>query len=211
LSKHDKIIPIELLQICRGQSLWKGVHLILFYKRKVYIICYNKIGQTIPKEIKEKVLDQSLFGIPTTANAMCNGIGYGSVYRIIESSKSKILDLDVFRAVAVKMYKDGLSLSDVASGIRIKNFLLQMGSSEIEMERLLMDIDIHSFKTNQTFSNFIKEIHEIHRFASGHGISIHQVDVYVEGKKKELQTLQIELDKLKSLILEKKIEYHGLG
>ena len=41
--------------------------------------------------------------------------------------------------------------------------------------------------------------------------SIHQVDVYVEGKKKELHTLQIELDKLKSLILEKKIEYHGLG
>ena len=35
--------------------------------------------------------------------------------------------------------------------------------------------------------------------------SIHQVDVYVEGKKKELQTLQIELDKLKSLILEKKV------
>ena len=169
------------------------------------------MGQRIPSEIKNKVLDSWLFGIPTNMIATCNGIGYGSVFRIIESSKSKIPDLDVFRAVAVKMYKDGLSLSDVASGIRIKNFLLQMGSSEIEMERLLTDIDIHSFKTNQTFSNFIKEIHEIHRFASGHGISIHQVDVYVEGKKKELQTLQIELDKLKSLILEKKIEYHGLG
>ena len=106
--------------------------------------------------------------------------------------------------------QQGLSLNDVASGIRIKNFLEQMGSSEIEMERLLTDIDIHSFKTNQTFSNFIKEIHEIHRFASGHGISIHQVDVYVEGKKKELQTLQIELDKMKSLILRKRIEYRGL-
>ena len=169
------------------------------------------LGRRIPKEIKYKVLNQWLYGIPTNMIPTCNGIGYGSVYRIIESSKSKIPDLDVFRAVAVKIRQDGLGLSDVASGIRIKNFLLQMGSSEIEMERLLMDIDIHSFKTNQTFSNFIKEIHEIHRFASGHGISIHQVDVYVEGKKKELQTLQIELDKLKSLILQKRFEYHGLG
>lgn len=85
-----------------------------------------------------------------------------------------------------------------------------MGSSEIEMERLLTDIDIHSFKTNQTFSNFVREIHEIHRFASGLGISIHQVHDYVEDKKKELRTLQFELDKMKSLILRKRIEYHGL-
>ena len=87
--------------------------------------------------------------------------------------------------------QQGLSLNDVASGIRIKNFLEQMGSSEIEMERLLTEIDIHSFKTNQTFSNFVKEIHEIHRFARGLGISIHQVYDYVEHKKKELRTLQI--------------------
>ena len=184
---------------------------ILFISRILYEKNVINLGKRIPNEIKNKVLDSWLFGIPSDVIATCNGIGYGSVYRIIESFKSKIPDIDVLRAVAVMIKQEGLSLNEVASGIRVKNFLEQMGSSEIEMERLLMDIDIHSFKTNQTFSNFIKEIHEIHRFASGHGISIHQVDVYVEGKKKELQTLQIELDKLKSLILEKKIEYHGLG
>jgi hypothetical protein len=159
------------------------------------------LGKRIPSEIKNKVLDSWLFGIPINMIATCNGIGYGSVYRIIESFKSKIPDLDVLRAVAVMIRQEGLSLNDVASSIRIKNFLEQMGSSEIEMERLLTDIDIYSFKTNQTFSNFVKEIHEIHRFASGRGISIHQVYDYVEDKKKELQTLQIELDKMKSLIL----------
>jgi len=139
----------------------------------------------------------------------CNGIGYGSVFRILESFKSKIPDLDLLRAVSVMIKQQGLILNDVALGIRIKNFLEQMGSSEIEMERLLTEIDIHSFKTNQTFSNFVKEIHEIHRFAMGLGISIHQVYDYIEDKKKELRTLQIELDKMKSLILKKKIEYLG--
>ena len=167
------------------------------------------MGKRIPKEIKNKVLEHWLYGIPSNTIAICNGIGYGSVFRIIESFKSTIPDLNVLRAVAVKMNKEGLSLSDVALGIRIKNLLDQMGSSEIEMERLLIEIDIHTFKTNQTFSNFVKEIHEVHRFASRLGISIHQVYEHVEQKKKELQSLQIELDKLKSLILEKKIEYHG--
>ncbi|MDF0680681.1 MAG: hypothetical protein P0116_06925 [Candidatus Nitrosocosmicus sp.] len=168
------------------------------------------MGQRIPIEIKNKVLDRWLFGIPINMIALCNGIGYGSVYRIIESFKSKIPDLDLLRAVAVMIRQEGLSLSDVGLGIRIKNFLEQMGSSEAEMERLLTDIDIHSFKTNQTFSNFVRQIHEIHRFASGLGISIHQVYDYVEQKNEELRTLQIELDRIKTLILKKKIEYHGL-
>ena len=55
----------------------------------------------------------------------------------------------------------------MASGIRIKKYLEQMGSSEEEMEKLLEEIDIHSFKTNQTFHDFVKEIHEINIFASG--------------------------------------------
>jgi hypothetical protein len=168
------------------------------------------LGKRIPHEIKIRVLDSWHYGIPANAIATYTGIGYGSVYRIIESFKSKIPDLDVLRAVAVKINKEGLSLNDVALGIRIKNLLKQMGSSEIEMERLLMDIEIHTFKRDQTFLNFIKQIHEIHRFASGLGISIHQVPEYVEDKKKELRTLQNELDKIKSLILEKRIEYHGL-
>src|SRR6187200_2572148 len=90
------------------------------------------------------------------------GIGYGSVYRIMQSFKSTIPDLDVLRAVGVKIYQEGLTLNDVVLGIRIKNLLDQMGSSVIQMERLLMDIDIHCFKTNQTFSDFVKQIHEIH-------------------------------------------------
>jgi len=117
--------------------------------------------------------------------------------------------LDLLRAVAVKIKQDGLSLDDVASGIRIKNFLEQMGFSEKEMEGMLKEIDIHSFKTNQPFLDFVKEIHEIHRFASGLGISVHQVYDCVEERKRELRTLQIELDKIKLLILKKRIEYYG--
>jgi len=73
------------------------------------------VGKRIPSEIKNKVLDSWLFGIPSNMIATCNGIGYGSVYRIIESFKSKIPDIDVLRAVAVMIKQEGLSLNDVAT------------------------------------------------------------------------------------------------
>jgi hypothetical protein len=85
------------------------------------------VGKRIPSEIKNKVLDSWLFGIPSNMIATCNGIGYGSVYRIIESFKSKIPDLDVLRAVAVMIRQEGLSLNDVASSIRIKIFFRTNG------------------------------------------------------------------------------------
>jgi len=61
------------------------------------------LGRRIPTVIKIRVLEQWLFGIPSNAIALYDGIGYGSVFRIIESAKSKIPDLDVLRAVAVKI------------------------------------------------------------------------------------------------------------
>ena len=67
----------------------------------------------IPHDIKTRVLEQWIFGIPVNAIALCTGIGYGSVYGIVELFKSKIPDLDVLRAVAVKINQEGLCLSDV--------------------------------------------------------------------------------------------------
>ena len=98
----------------------------LYVKKFIYKYVIN-LGKRIPNEIKNKVLDSWLFGIPSNVIATCNGIGYGSVFRIIESSKSKIPDLDVLRAVAVMIKQEGLSLNDVASGIRIKNFFRTNG------------------------------------------------------------------------------------
>lgn len=43
------------------------------------------LGKRIPREIKIKVLYQLFFfGLPVNTIAACNGIAYGSVYRIME-------------------------------------------------------------------------------------------------------------------------------
>src|SRR5690349_21631291 len=110
------------------------------------------MANRIPPEIKHKVLVMWLKAIPRAEIAHRVGIGEGSVSRIIDQIKSKELpDIDLLRYVAVKIKNGGFELSDVASGIRISNFLNQMGTSEEEMEKLLKIMEIHCFKTEQDF------------------------------------------------------------
>src|SRR5690242_5511526 len=175
----------------------------------IHILC-NIMGSRIPKDIKLSVLRDWLYGLPRDVIARNFGIAGGSISRIIDSWRSTdVVDIDLLREIAVMIRKNGLKLDDVASGIRIKNYLEQMGSSEEEIEKLLEEIDIHSFKTNQTFHDFVMKIHEIHKFASMLGISIHEVPDYVNQKKGEIQTMENEIRKLKTLILKKQIEVHS--
>lgn len=121
------------------------------------------MGKRIPAEIKNKVLDELLSGIQIDMIATSNRIGYGSVYRIMESFKSEIPDLDLLRAVAVLIKKEGMNLSFVASGIRIKNYLEKLEFSEIEMENILRQIDIYCYKTDQTIPDFVNELRNINK------------------------------------------------
>jgi hypothetical protein len=88
------------------------------YGSTVFTDEYSAYNQLQKHGFIRKSVDEWLFGIPSNMIATCNGIGYGSVFRIIESFKSKIPDLDLLRAVAVMIKQEDLSLNDVASGIR---------------------------------------------------------------------------------------------
>jgi hypothetical protein len=121
-----------------------------------------------------------LKSIPRAETARRVGIGEGSVSRIIDQIKSKeIPDIDLLRHVAVKIKNGGFELSDVASGIRISNFLNQMGTSEEEMEKLLKIMEIHCFKTEQDFHDFIVGVEALQDFVSNFGYSIRDIPDYL--------------------------------
>ena len=138
------------------------------------------------------------------------GIGYGSVSRIINALKSKVPDLDLLRAIAVKIKSEGLDLTNVASYVRFSNFLEQMGLSEIDLERLMLQIESHCFKTNQNIHDFVVGMDENFKFASELGISINEVSDLIKHKKQELQALENELNKQRILIRKYKLDYQKI-
>lgn len=170
---------------------------ICFINKLQYLI--YTMGYRIPTSIKSKVLLMWLKGTPRNEIARRVDIGYGSVSRILDKIKSEeIPDLDLLRDVALKIKKEDFDLVEVASGIRLSNFLKQMGSSEEEMEKLLQFMEIYCFKTEQDFHDFIDIVEKIKEFEADFNITMHQIPGFLEQKKQELY-------KLSSDILEKEL------
>jgi hypothetical protein len=70
------------------------------------------MGQKVPFAIKEKVINAWLEAKPRNIIADENDISYGSVTNIIaEVKKESIKDIDLLRAVAVLLNKNGLDLT----------------------------------------------------------------------------------------------------
>lgn len=137
------------------------------------------------------------------------GIGDGSVSRIIDQIKSKeIPDIDLLRHVAVRIKNEGFELADVASGIRILNFLNQMGTSEEEMEKLLKIMEIHCFKTEQDFHDFIVGVEAMEDFVTGFGYSIREIPKYIGDIHKDYCSLKSE-EMMRLLKIPKNVENEG--
>ncbi len=154
-----------------------------------------------------KIRDLWLSGISRDLIARTVGIGCGSVSRIIDEIRSKeVPDLDLLRAIAVKIKSEGLDSTAVASHIRFSNTLEQMGLPEKDLEMLILHIESHCFKTNQNIHDFVVAVNENFKFASELGVSISEVSDSIEHKKQELQTLENELNRYRIIIRKCKIE-----
>ena len=88
----------------------------------------------IPKPIREQVIKQWLQGMSRDEIAKYNDIGAGTISAIIKDAKQEIFDIDLHREVALVLKKHGLDLSVLASSIRIKNKLDEMGVSKDKID-----------------------------------------------------------------------------
>ncbi|MGN6708399.1 MAG: hypothetical protein ACTHKF_03530 [Candidatus Nitrosocosmicus sp.] len=124
------------------------------------------MSNPIPPEIKRKVLGQWLQGISRDKIANLNEIGSGTVSDIINHAKVSDCDIDLMRQTALSMRKEALSISDLASSIRLNKILKLYGIPEEDVEEILKDIDIHCFKRNKDKKEFVKEIQKISYLAA---------------------------------------------
>jgi transposase-like protein len=77
--------------------------------------------------IKKQVIAQYLQGVSRDRIAADNGIGTGTVSNIIDEWKDGIhgSDYESVRELAIYCKKEGVTLGDVKSALRIKNYIKQ--------------------------------------------------------------------------------------
>jgi hypothetical protein len=90
----------------------------------------EKMPPSVNKAIKRKVIEQWISGCPRDNIALDNNIGADTVSSIISNYKLEYLEFDYLRELAVEVRKLGLNFADLASHVRLYNFIRKSGATE---------------------------------------------------------------------------------
>ncbi len=93
----------------------------------------------IPDEIRECTIKQWLSGDTRAKIASDNRVGEGSVSNIVSDFKKGLDDseFESIRELAVESRKQGLTLSDLGSSLRLYNYIKKLGAHQDEIEPLI--------------------------------------------------------------------------
>ena len=144
------------------------------------------MGQKVPSAIKEKVINAWLEAKPRNIIADETDISYGSVTNIItEVKRESIKDIDLLRAVAVLLKRNGLSLTYLASSMRLKNRLDDLKLNEIQADSFVENMAILCFKEQIDPKDFLFQIGRVCSIAEYLNIPIMRLPDYLEEKTKD--------------------------
>ncbi len=150
-----------------------------------------------PKTIREQVIKQWLQGMSRDQVAKVNGIGAGTVSAIIKEAKQEIPDIDLLREVAIIVKKYDLDLSILASSIRIKNKLDEMGLNEDQAESFIENINIYCFKHGLTAEKFLNIVNNVCSLSENLGMPVDQLPNYIMQQQLEVEQVKGETEDAK--------------
>ena len=169
------------------------------------------MGGKIPEPIRRKVLRQWLEGTPRRQIAKDNQIGTGTVSEIINSIKEKDSEagIDVLRAAAVILRREGFNTDTLLESIRLKQFLDEIGLKEEKLEDFAKDLDIHCFKRGLTPDTFMNLVANISSLSDSLGFPVEELPESIKSSKELLNDTNL-LIKNRSLMLKRVNENYNV-
>ena len=152
----------------------------------------------IPDEIRERTIKQWLSGDTRAKIASDNSVGEGSVSNIVSDFKKGLADSDFesIREFAVESRKQGLTLSELGSSLRLYNYIKKLGSNQDQIESLITNLA--NFPKPEKLIDVANQIAQLSRSES---IPLEDLVSHVKQKEEEKQRLEQEI-KHKRVFLE---------
>jgi hypothetical protein len=152
----------------------------------------------IPDEIRERTIKQWLSGDMRAKIASDNNIGEGSVTNIVSDFKKGLADseFESIREFAVESRKQGLTLSELGSSLRLYNYIKKLGANQDQIESLIANLA--NFPKPEKLIEVANQIAQLSRSES---IPLEDIENHVKQKEEEEQRLEQEI-KHKRVILE---------
>jgi chromosome segregation ATPase len=166
------------------------------------------MGERIPHSLKKTIIKEWLQGVPRDTISSNNGIGGGTVSRIIQESRMNTPDIDMLRGVAVKLNKENLDINHFASSVRLKKTLDRLGLAEGRMELLIEHVNTYCFKHEIAEKEFVPKIDEVCNMLDSLDFSLDDLPVYIVQKKTHLESLDKETSERQEKIRQIMLEYN---
>ena len=148
----------------------------------------------IDPEIKKQAITQYLQGVSRDRIATDNGVGTGTVSNIIDEWKKGMQDSDYesVRDLAIHCKKEGVSLGDLISAVRIKNYIKQLGA--LHEERV--EQFIARCANSQDPQKLVDVLDKI-----GHiDVPLEELEEHIKLKQAEKETLLHEIEEARVII-----------
>lgn len=130
-----------------------------------------------------RVVQEWLSGFPRDKIAIDNDIGEGTVSSIINYFKIGLdqSEFDLARELALEVMKQGLTLSELSSHIRLYNFIKTSGLAEDKIESFITNINSGDVSPEKT----VEYINQLFAVSMEQSIPLDQVPSYIKEKLEE--------------------------
>jgi hypothetical protein len=155
----------------------------------------------IDELIKRRVVQQWLSGHPRDKIAVDNNIGAGTVTSIVNNYKVALesSDLGTVRELAVEANKQGLSLKDLASLIRLYNYFRESGASEEEIESFIAKVCSGGILKEKV----VEYVNQLYCISKEQSIPSHEIPSYIKDKLEEKQKIDRDIDAANDILQSK--------
>ena len=162
----------------------------------------------IDTQVKKQVINQWLAGESRDRISADNGIGAGTVSNIINEWKKGVgdSDYDSLRELAVYSKKEGFGLSDIASSVRLNNYIQKLGANQDQIEAFIANL-INSPEPEK----LIDVANQVAKLSTSKSIPLEDVENHVKQKEEEKQTLEVEIKKRRAILESTNVEIQTIN
>jgi 5'-3' exonuclease len=166
---------------------------------------------TIDPEVKKQVIKEWLSGDSRDKIAADNGIGAGTVSNIIDQWKKEVEDseYDSLRELTVSLRKQGIGLNELASSVRLYNYINKLGVDEDHIESFIANcMNGPNSLPSEKIVDLTNQLLDITKSES---IPPAEVPLYTKQKLEEKQILEEEIKQRRAILESKNVDIETIG
>jgi cell division septum initiation protein DivIVA len=159
--------------------------------------------------VKRRVIQQWLSGEARAKIAIDNNVGEGTVSSIISYFKLGLDDaeFDSARELALEVRKQGLTLSELSSRVRLYNFIKSSGASEDQIEAFIANV----ISSDVSPENIVQYVNQLFAVSREQSVPLDQVPNYIEQKLEEKQKIDDQIKEADATLQSKNVSIETIN